>query len=65
MHRLTPGETSVRIDAVVEIHATGMKVVPVDDRRALRDIGAVVMFNSAVMAPIEIPMVPSPAEAAE
>ena len=65
MNRLAPGETSVRTEAAVKIHSTGMKVVPVDDGRAVREIRVVVKFNSAVMAPIEIPMVPSPTEAAE
>src|SRR5258707_9459643 len=50
---------------MVEVHSTGVKTVAVDNRRAVREVRVVVVDDSAVVAPIESPMAPTPTKAAE
>jgi hypothetical protein len=64
-------ELSVRIRAAIEVVSPRLKAISVvkaisvDDCRAVRDKRIVVEDDPSVMAPIETPMMPSPAEAAE
>ena len=59
MNRLMTSGTS----AAVEIRSTAVKVVAIDDRAAVRDVGVVVIDDSTVVVPIVSPMMPAPAEA--
>ena len=62
---LMPRKCAVRISAVIEVRLTSLEMVPIDDGCTVGKVGVVVVFNPAVMMPVEIPVTPSPAEARE
>src|SRR5580704_4440716 len=49
----------------IEVLAVGAKIIAIDDRSAVRDVGIVVVDDSPGAVPVVTPMVPSPAKAAE
>ena len=56
-------ETSaMRIAGILEV-ASIPKIVAIDYRPAMRNVGVVVVDNSPIVVPIVSPMVPTPAEA--
>src|SRR5579859_7132482 len=59
------GKCTARISAVIEVRLTAREMIPIDDGCAVRDVGVVIVLNPAVMMPIEIPVMQSPAVARE
>jgi hypothetical protein len=55
---------AVELRAAVEAWAASVEVVVIDERAAVRDIALVVVHHFPV-APVGVPVVPSPAESAE
>ena len=51
--------------ATIEARSVPMKAISIDDGRAMRDEGVVVVHHSPAAVPIESPTVPTPAEAAK
>src|SRR6266853_1075125 len=53
---------AVSVDSMIVVR---VKVIAIDDSPAVRDVGIVVVDDSPFVVPIVVPMVPTPAEAAE
>ena len=62
---MMPGKCVVRISAVIEVRLAAREMISIDDGCAVRKVGVVIVLNPAVMMPVEIPVMPSPAVARE
>jgi hypothetical protein len=56
-------KTSTMRIGMIEVRSSRMKTIAIDDGPAMRNVCVVVVFDSAAVAPIVSPTVPTPAEA--
>jgi hypothetical protein len=60
---LVPGKTAaMEVGCMVEVRSARTKIIAIDDRPAVRNVGVVVEFDSPVVVPIVSPVVPTPPE---
>lgn len=48
---------------MIEVRSSRLKTISIDDGPAMRDVGVVIVDDSAVVVPIVSPVVPTPTEA--
>jgi hypothetical protein len=63
---LMPGKAvATKIAGMIEVRASRIKTIAIDDGTAMRNVSIVIEFDSPAVMPIISPSVPTPAEACE